>query len=754
MPIRNFVVTLLLAVFGAGCAAPVTLVPPREWTSTTAIDSIVDAYRPFLAGHTIFLDPGHGGEDRVNRGPAGDAIEADVNLRVALSLRALLARAGAAVVMSRDRDTSVALADRAVLATSVGAELFISLHHNATGTGDNITNYSSVYYHARPGLPGFHPANHDIARYIQRDMSYAMRNPSSPSSPTFDGTLSDFDIYPNSGFAVLRAATIPAILIEGSFFTHPHEERRLAMEEFNRIEAWGVFLGIGRYFRSGFPRLILLSDTTVAPPWMPLSIGITGPGLPDPGSFDVSIDRRPLLFTYDTTSKIITAFPDTSLTSGVHTLSAIVRAAGGNASWPFTRPILVMLPAESLAVTCSPSSFPREGNGVVRLICRAFDRKAMSVVDGMPVRISGPGMDTTIGTSHGASFAYLRLPPGLVSVRYTASIGTCTTAVSIGRSMDAGVWRGGTVRGEDDGLPLPGVEACAIDSTGAVLALDSTLSDGRYGLLVDEGRVAFLNFRKTGFHNVRTESHKVTPGQERDVPIPPVAGKLLFGKTYLIDSRYGGRERGDIDSTGLSSAAVNLEVALRAAALLRAAGANAVLVRPTDTTIAESERVRFSALFVHGMYLRIDAGGAPGRASSTIFPSVANRQFAASILAGERLVARLDAGDIAQVRDRFHTDVALGTVTLILPSPRTGMYRVGAKSFDDAAWGILLGALESEGFLPDTTDRQVFLDPKTGLPRIGIVVVLDGIMERVTGPNGEAEFFGARKGGKGGGKRE
>ena len=76
-----------------------------------------------------------------------------------------------------------------MLALRAGTEIFVSLHHNATGTRDNITNYSSTYYHARDGRSDYHPANHDIARYIQRDMSYAMRNPNPPFSPTFDALL-------------------------------------------------------------------------------------------------------------------------------------------------------------------------------------------------------------------------------------------------------------------------------------------------------------------------------------------------------------------------------------------------------------------------------------------------------------------------------------------------------------------------------------------------------------------------------------
>jgi len=56
---------------------------------------------------------------------------------------------------------------------------------------------------------------------------------------------------PTADSGSFRDNPIPAVLIEASFFTYPPEERRLALEEFNTIEAWGMFIGISRYFRAG-----------------------------------------------------------------------------------------------------------------------------------------------------------------------------------------------------------------------------------------------------------------------------------------------------------------------------------------------------------------------------------------------------------------------------------------------------------------------------------------------------------------------
>ncbi len=89
--------------------------------------------------------------------------------------------------------------------------------------GDNWTDYTSTYYHGFDTDYVYEPSERDIARYIQRDLSYAMRNAGGPGS--FDGTYSDYAIYPGEGFAVLRNTVIPAVLVECGFHTNTHEEQ-------------------------------------------------------------------------------------------------------------------------------------------------------------------------------------------------------------------------------------------------------------------------------------------------------------------------------------------------------------------------------------------------------------------------------------------------------------------------------------------------------------------------------------------------
>ena len=72
------------------------------------------------------------------------------------------------------------------------------------------------------------------------------------------GLVSDYAIFPEKGFAVLRAAEVPAVLTESSFHSNPEEERRLRDPVYNRREAYGLFLGLARWAQGGLPAVRLI----------------------------------------------------------------------------------------------------------------------------------------------------------------------------------------------------------------------------------------------------------------------------------------------------------------------------------------------------------------------------------------------------------------------------------------------------------------------------------------------------------------
>ncbi len=349
---KVFLVSIFLLILGS-CATKkiiynVYYVKPFDWFPKEKQDSTINFYSPYFKGLKIFLDPGHGGTDRKNKGPAGLAIEADLNLKVALYLRDYLQRAGAIVKMSRDKDTFISLDDRSRLSNEWGADIFISIHHNAPGRPDDIyTNYTSTYYHARPEDYEYDHSSHDIAKYIQRDLSYAMRN--SGGLGSFDGTYSDYWIYPKAGFSVLRKTNAPRILIECAFHTSEYEEQRLIIDEFNQIQAWGIFRGLARYLKQGIVTLQLDQDSVDLYKDNFLSVTINDNNIGIDTTFYIAqIDSQNVQvnFAINKDSKKLLIPLSQNLSAGQHELKIVIKNINGNHSFPF-RPKFYVLNSQS-----------------------------------------------------------------------------------------------------------------------------------------------------------------------------------------------------------------------------------------------------------------------------------------------------------------------------------------------------------------------------------------------------------------------
>jgi len=92
--------------------------------------------RTVLSLHTVVIDPGHGGADTGAVSPSGIQ-EKKLVLSIAKRLRNLMAReTSIKTVLTREDDRFVSLSDRAALANSLNADLFISIHANATRQRD------------------------------------------------------------------------------------------------------------------------------------------------------------------------------------------------------------------------------------------------------------------------------------------------------------------------------------------------------------------------------------------------------------------------------------------------------------------------------------------------------------------------------------------------------------------------------------------------------------------------------------------
>ncbi|GAB6282194.1 MAG: hypothetical protein STSR0008_09380 [Ignavibacterium sp.] len=338
---KRFLYILIPFLF-FGCTATKTLYydEPIELKDEKLLNKFIQDNSKYFIGKKFFLDPGHGGSDRRSKGYKGKVVEADANLKVALYLRDLLKQAGAVVIMSRDKDMTVDLKQRSIMANKSGADFFISIHHNAPGKeGDNITNYTSTYYHATESDYEYEPMERDLAKYVQRDLAYAMRN--SGGLGSFDGTYSDYIIYPKQGFAVLRQTEIPSILVECGFFTHYMEEERLALEKFNRIEAFGIFRGLFRYLKSSTPQIEFMMQNFASEDSIEFFYDIKDSVTIDSNSVVVYFDSvKTQNFEYDSLNKRVKV-KLINPSEGEHSIRIIAQNKNGNHSFPFDHKIQI-----------------------------------------------------------------------------------------------------------------------------------------------------------------------------------------------------------------------------------------------------------------------------------------------------------------------------------------------------------------------------------------------------------------------------
>lgn len=188
----------------------------------------------------VFIDPGHGGNDRSNRGPTG-YVEADGTLDLALRLKQVLVARGYQVMLSRETDLTVPLEQRPAAANQWGADVLLSIHTNSNGpTAGGIETWFS-----RNGEWGeqFHLPAQDMARAVQQQLVLATglrdRGAKARLVTREDSPIRGMDYY-----AVIRKARCPAVIVEVGFHSNPQEEALLKTKEFRQLAAAAIAQGL------------------------------------------------------------------------------------------------------------------------------------------------------------------------------------------------------------------------------------------------------------------------------------------------------------------------------------------------------------------------------------------------------------------------------------------------------------------------------------------------------------------------------
>ncbi|MBD3377766.1 hypothetical protein GF406_22240 [candidate division KSB1 bacterium] len=175
-----------------------------------------------LNGLIIAVDAGHGGEQEGAMGAMGIP-EKQINLDIARQLESRLEHLGASVVMTRQTDQDVELADRVAMARRNKAHIFLSIHNNSVGVAGNplAARGAGVFFYqpfAKPLAWAIYP------HLIRLGMS-------------------PYGRIQNS-FYVLRPTDMVSVLIECAFLSHPGDEMRLLQSGFDEQLAEAIARGV------------------------------------------------------------------------------------------------------------------------------------------------------------------------------------------------------------------------------------------------------------------------------------------------------------------------------------------------------------------------------------------------------------------------------------------------------------------------------------------------------------------------------
>ncbi len=234
-------------------AAPVTDPEPLVPKSLT---------REFgLTAKTIVIDPGHGGKDPGALG-SGSLQEKGIVLSISRKLREILTAKGYTVLMTRDTNRFIPLKKRTEFATQHKADLFLSIHANASAS--SRANGIETYY---LNVTSTDKASEKIAARENINSGYSIqeletllggliRESKSEDSKRLARHVQD-TLVQNTGavdrgvkharFVVLIGTKVPAILIETGFVSNPVEGRKLATSTYQHKIAAAIAQGVDKF---------------------------------------------------------------------------------------------------------------------------------------------------------------------------------------------------------------------------------------------------------------------------------------------------------------------------------------------------------------------------------------------------------------------------------------------------------------------------------------------------------------------------
>jgi N-acetylmuramoyl-L-alanine amidase len=226
-----------------------------------------------LGVRRIVIDPGHGGRDYGAPGYLKGVYEKNISLKVARRLaNKIRKKLNCEVIITRNSDRNLSLEERTAIANTKNADLFISIHTNASRDRraygietfflNLATDNDAILVAARENATSTKNIS-DLQSILSDLMQNAKINESSRLAGHVQGSLKDhlrkyYSRIKSKGvkqapFYVLLGAQMPAILIETSFISNSRECKRLVNQKYQDRMCDAIVRGIQAYIRETNP---------------------------------------------------------------------------------------------------------------------------------------------------------------------------------------------------------------------------------------------------------------------------------------------------------------------------------------------------------------------------------------------------------------------------------------------------------------------------------------------------------------------
>jgi len=203
------------------------------WQGSTAVVS------HFEKGHIVMLDPGHGGYDPgaiTNQG----VYEKSINLQIAQKVKEMLGPSGIGVFLTREEDIDyvpdgvkgkttkkqIDLNRRIDMAKEANADVFVSLHVNATASGQESGSETFYHYQSESGKR--------LAELIQQEL---IKIPGMNRRIAKPGE-----------FYIIKNTSMPAVIVEVGYLSSVKEQKKLQQSWYQEQLARAIAKGIANFF--------------------------------------------------------------------------------------------------------------------------------------------------------------------------------------------------------------------------------------------------------------------------------------------------------------------------------------------------------------------------------------------------------------------------------------------------------------------------------------------------------------------------